>query len=272
MLIKRSDIDKIILPSINPRPILNYPNIRDTHYVVYRFVGNFNPNLNPLVMKSPINKFYVALLILFVIAIIFIAPWALTLDVTWLDVDYRGFGAIGDTIGGLTAPFLNGLSAVLVFYAFKAQIEANKIFQNLEQNKLNRDDFDNLKSRVDGSREYLLSLRNELRGANSVIVESTQASNLRELILFFHDFNDLFEVAAMEKKYSKGLALRMYRLSEIYLKNIALEIEKEIGRIGETKRARLKRLTELLVTIQSFRLNLERWEKQRQLYYSGVNA
>lgn len=37
---------------------------------------------------------------------------------------------IGDTIGGITAPFIGFLSAILVYFAFRAQIRANKIIQD----------------------------------------------------------------------------------------------------------------------------------------------
>ena len=38
-------------------------------------------------------------------------------------------GVIGDTIGGVTAPFINFLAAILVYLALKAQIEANNKIQ-----------------------------------------------------------------------------------------------------------------------------------------------
>ena len=38
-------------------------------------------------------------------------------------------GWMGDTIGGVTAPFVNGLAAILVYLALKAQIDANRLIQ-----------------------------------------------------------------------------------------------------------------------------------------------
>lgn len=51
-------------------------------------------------------------------------------------------GVIGDTIGGVTAPFVNFISAILVFYAFKEQIKANKLIQRQikAESKLKRED------------------------------------------------------------------------------------------------------------------------------------
>ncbi|MCA0237544.1 MAG: hypothetical protein LCH81_14290 [Bacteroidetes bacterium] len=43
--------------------------------------------------------------------ILFTQPWGL--------IDFSNTGAIGDTIGGITAPFINILGAVLVFLALE---------------------------------------------------------------------------------------------------------------------------------------------------------
>ncbi|WP_255078301.1 hypothetical protein [Lacihabitans sp. CCS-44] len=39
-------------------------------------------------------------------------------------------GVIGDTIGGITAPFINFLGAILVYLALNEQIKANELIQN----------------------------------------------------------------------------------------------------------------------------------------------
>lgn len=39
-------------------------------------------------------------------------------------------GFVGDTIGGITAPFTSLIGSILVYLALKAQIEANKLVQN----------------------------------------------------------------------------------------------------------------------------------------------
>lgn len=54
----------------------------------------------------------------------------------WSGIDFSGTGGIGDTIGGITAPFINGLAAILVFLAFKAQIKANEIFKRQESSRI----------------------------------------------------------------------------------------------------------------------------------------
>lgn len=53
-------------------------------------------------------------------------PWLLTRK-TFLTGFTTDTGAIGDTIGGITAPFINLLAAFLVWISFKEQVKANKI-------------------------------------------------------------------------------------------------------------------------------------------------
>lgn len=51
---------------------------------------------------------------------------------------YECTGVIGDTIGGLTAPIIGGISAILVFYSFQEQLKANNIQRKaLEQEHKN---------------------------------------------------------------------------------------------------------------------------------------
>ena len=55
-------------------------------------------------------------------------PWVITQH--YWGVSFYETGQIGDTIGGITAPFIGFLAAILVYLAFKAQIDANKAIQN----------------------------------------------------------------------------------------------------------------------------------------------
>lgn len=64
--------------------------------------------------------------LLLLVAILFIAVYVFTLPAFVNGFNLEGDGQIGDTIGGITAPFINLLGAVLVYYSFKAQITANR--------------------------------------------------------------------------------------------------------------------------------------------------
>ncbi len=58
------------------------------------------------------------------------APLIATQKAFWESFDFSQTGEIGDTIGGITAPIVNIIGAILVFYALKAQIDANRLIQD----------------------------------------------------------------------------------------------------------------------------------------------
>lgn len=62
--------------------------------------------------------------------IIVIMPFLLTAEYFHKRFNFSETGQIGDTIGGITAPFLNLIGAFLVFYALKAQVKANELVQD----------------------------------------------------------------------------------------------------------------------------------------------
>lgn len=57
-------------------------------------------------------------------------PWLLTHSAFSRSLDFSNTGPIGDTIGGITAPFLSLVGSYLVYLALKAQISANILLQN----------------------------------------------------------------------------------------------------------------------------------------------
>jgi len=81
---------------------------------------------------------YIAKIVLFIgIPFCLLTPILFTQD--WGLLDFTNTGNIGDTIGGITAPFTNILAAILVFLAFRAQISANLSLQEqIEQQNLEK--------------------------------------------------------------------------------------------------------------------------------------
>jgi hypothetical protein len=61
--------------------------------------------------------------------IILILPFLLTGQYFLERFNFSETGQIGDTIGGITAPFMSLIGAFLVFYALKAQVKANELIQ-----------------------------------------------------------------------------------------------------------------------------------------------
>ncbi len=91
-----------------------------------------------------------------------IAPFILTRK--WNLIDFTETGQIGDTIGGITAPILNLLNAVLIYIAFTEQLNANKLLQFQIESEKNKEklELDNLKHMIlyDLSNNILPSLQN----------------------------------------------------------------------------------------------------------------
>ena len=79
-----------------------------------------------LKFQKEINKLdtLAIVLIIFFIVIVGLAPIIFTQS--WTRFDFTKTGDIGSTIGGITAPFIGLLSALLVFLSFRAQINANR--------------------------------------------------------------------------------------------------------------------------------------------------
>jgi uncharacterized membrane protein len=74
------------------------------------------------------------------IALVIFSPIILTRMAPIEAFNFSSTGQIGDTIGGITAPIVNLIGAVLVFYALKAQIKANKIVQDqLDKDRAERE-------------------------------------------------------------------------------------------------------------------------------------
>lgn len=62
--------------------------------------------------------------------LILIMPFLLTGEYFHERFNYSDTGQIGDTIGGITAPFMNLIGAILVFYALQSQVKANELIQD----------------------------------------------------------------------------------------------------------------------------------------------
>jgi hypothetical protein len=80
------------------------------------------------------NIGFVFIIIAFLISF---TPYLFTQFQTIQGIDFNKTGGIGDTIGGITAPFVNLFAAFLVYLALKEQIKANDIqINSLNEEKL----------------------------------------------------------------------------------------------------------------------------------------
>ena len=141
-------------------------------------------------MKSISNNFekvvknldkYAIIIILLFIIVIGLAPYIFTRN--WTNIDFTDTGNIGSTIGGITAPFIGVLSALLVFLSFRAQINANRYqIQSIEIERRKRE-LDNeitfLYHRLEEIKENGLKqqLKDSLRDINGLLSEMIRIEN-----------------------------------------------------------------------------------------------
>lgn len=105
--------------------------------------------VKPNAMEKTKNPFNPELL-LFLFIIMLAMPYMISGIVFTTKMDFgTNTGTLGDTIGGLTAPFIGFLSSILVFYAFREQIKANEIQVKANQDTNNRAEEDNIIRNID---------------------------------------------------------------------------------------------------------------------------
>ncbi len=90
-------------------------------------------------IKNEISKLDKNVRIILIIgAIAIISLPIITTQFSWL-FDFSNTGEIGDTLSGTTAPVIGIVSALLIYFSFRAQIRANEIIQiQFNQQKLDQ--------------------------------------------------------------------------------------------------------------------------------------
>ena len=68
----------------------------------------------------------ITIVIIITVVLISAAPIIFTRSAFAKSLEFTGTGAIGDTIGGITAPFIGICSILLLFFTLKAQLDFNK--------------------------------------------------------------------------------------------------------------------------------------------------
>tara|TARA_R110000868_G_scaffold175781_2_gene413004 strand:- start:6045 stop:6818 length:774 start_codon:yes stop_codon:yes gene_type:complete len=97
--------------------------------------------------------FWVKLIFGVGILLVISAPILLTLSGGL--IDFSSTGEIGDTIGGTTAPIVSLLGSALVFYALKAQIDANTLIQNQLKDQKKDEIRRKITSNINGQIDFL---------------------------------------------------------------------------------------------------------------------
>ena len=101
-------------------------------------------------MNNFFKKYKKAIFLSFIIliCIIFLPPFLSYYHISDF-FNLKDAGTIGDALGGITAPFISGLAAILVYIAFIEQVEANKMFKRQEGIKIVFEQFKDLRDEHD---------------------------------------------------------------------------------------------------------------------------
>ena len=125
----------------------------------------------------------------------------------WGWLNFTGTGQIGDTIGGITAPIIGLIGAVLIFISFLAQIEANKIQNQAIQNEI-------LRNRDEKNMDLVLTLYREWRDD----FENLSYNNQRGTIALINAPNNIqnWKNSIIEVPYMQSF-LHVWREMELLL-------------------------------------------------------
>ena len=137
--------------------------------------------------------------LLFAIAVLFL-PIVLT-QTTLTFFDFSNSGQIGDTIGGITAPFVGLVSAYLVYRAFLVQVDANKIQSKNNEFGIALKLIDDLESKINNQSnpyEYTMS---------DGTVSKMNGANFYEIVRFWNGMD------AYKKHYAGMIVLMIKQIN-----------------------------------------------------------
>lgn len=96
-------------------------------------------------------------------------------------IDFTRTGQIGDTLGGTTAPVIGAVSALLIYFSFRAQINANRIIQNQidEQKKdeASKKNFEHQMERYRHLKDYIDNFKYNVKRVGFVKTETSSINN-----------------------------------------------------------------------------------------------
>jgi hypothetical protein len=101
-------------------------------------------------------KIHPVILLFLGIILVFLSIYVFTRPAIWSNFDFSNTGQIGDTIGGISAPVINLIGALLIYFSFKEQFEANRIQRESLDNEI-------LRNRESKEFDLLFSLFKEIK-------------------------------------------------------------------------------------------------------------
>lgn len=132
---------------------------------------------------SKINT--IQLIIILGLIILFIPP----LIIKTSFIDFFNLGAttneIGDTLGGITSPFINAIAAILVFIAFKEQVKANNLIKEQQYFQHIQEQINRLEDNFISLSEIIEEIQKNIFG--SVNIYNTQIGQTKPLTIHVNE-------------------------------------------------------------------------------------
>lgn len=172
----------------------------------------------------------IVFMIVVLLLIILIAPYIFTLPIFNCYRDSGGnTGTIGDTIGGITAPFINGIGAILVYLAFKEQVKSSNENRNLEISKSINDRLNWLKN----DNYDIVDIENKIKiGFGSRTVIEHPFNKATYLLI---EFEDLYNLAQKNTTEKDLLIKQIQYLYRIFYRDRMLEIYEQASSFSNYK-------------------------------------
>ena len=158
--------------------------------------------------------------------------------------DFTNTGSIGDTIGGLTSPFVGLIGAILVFISFRQQVKANRNLKDSEDKKYYFELFQQIndtigdelfkftipRAKIDRRNllKYILSVKTKKKIETEKIKNYQNITySIKEFAFCISAYLTLKEKWSAESQFTKILEikLRHYR-NNLKLKSIELHLRK----------------------------------------------
>lgn len=153
-------------------------------------------------------------IIFLTLTVTIIAPFLFTRN--WIGIDFSNTGEIGDTIGGLTAPFLNFLTIILLYLALREQTQSAK----------KQKDFDSIN-------QLFNIIKHDFEAINMYQTGQSQASycgtraifEMRETLLNCDDISACMDEASL-RAFNLSFTFLIFNVTQLLKKNFNSSIDK----------------------------------------------
>lgn len=159
------------------------------------------------------------------VVLIVISPLLLTKVAISELTDFTETGQIGDTIGGITAPIVNLLGAILVYFALEAQVKANSLVQEQLEEHRERSSLETLYYQLKGSIDefsYTTLDKYSLNNKDNVRLKGSEAiyQMINDFYCDYHEDEEEMECNPKIMDFKSILEISIYLIDRIESSNL----------------------------------------------------